>query len=696
MHHIYAFKPGGFRLPGAARSRRTSGTTLVEVLVVIVILLIGILAVVQIFPRGFQLLTLSRKSAQATQLARQESERLKARADMLPNMVTAVNLAGESADATAPNELIPAGSTINGLGNLSVNGQSVGPWALHSGPNRFRRIVAETHRLPAPRAVGIGSNWYGGVLIPEFGPVDPATPVVVNGNDLVRSVGLPQGLQQRSGTDLFDVLDTSGDFEYFVEVQDASTVYLYLPTGPTSRVYRASGYALVDRGGGRFDKRLFENIDFATPATDRNGTITTQNRDGTTNTVRTNNHPLLRVNIAPAIAASLPAGQGTFASLLLDSLHTARGFRLLASADAFSADPFEYKVLNSNLGSLLFNPTGHSVFVPTGNGRQPLGVSLSYNVLDWRILREDFRINDTDLPQHRLPLGSIKVGGMAGPDGRPLTGISAIEPSSSEGGLSGIPASQDSKADHVALVDLDTGGIVCERNPANTSDTAQYVTVDKTLGLISFRDVDGSEAGTQGRLLLPDGSTRDVNLSGRALRALYMANNEWAVQVLKAASQYSTSPTLPGAGQFYVAGSNGSIGGRATSVYFPRADANQKVTVGTINYLARQGENLVARQIVGQDFVVRFRANDPLSYPSIDLRDVDPDAVEFDFGSATVGLLPVREVKGASVVVRVLWNPDTFRLTDDPQRNARAFDVWGRGWRRANVQTYIQRGSNIR
>jgi hypothetical protein len=123
------------------------GTTLVEVLVVIVILLVGILAVVQVFPKGFLLLSLSRKSAQASALAREESERLKTRADLLPEMVLAVN--GSSIDSSVlPSDLGPAGASVGEDGSLyDANNNLVGNWASHSGANRFRLIIGETHRV---------------------------------------------------------------------------------------------------------------------------------------------------------------------------------------------------------------------------------------------------------------------------------------------------------------------------------------------------------------------------------------------------------------------------------------------------------------------------------------------------------------------------------------------------------------------
>src|SRR5580700_9951541 len=69
------------------RNRRTLGTTLIEILVVIVVFLIGILAVIQIFPKGFQLLLLNRNREVAQGLARDYVEMLKSRPDQLPEQI---------------------------------------------------------------------------------------------------------------------------------------------------------------------------------------------------------------------------------------------------------------------------------------------------------------------------------------------------------------------------------------------------------------------------------------------------------------------------------------------------------------------------------------------------------------------------------------------------------------------------------
>jgi len=640
------------------------GTTLVEVLVVIVILLVGILAVVQVFPKGFLLLSLSRKSAQATALAREESERLKTRADLLPEMVLAVN--GSNIDSSVlPSDLGPAGASVGEDGSLyDANNNLVGNWASHSGANRFRLIIGETHRVPAPRSAGATSAYFGGVLYPEFGPVDPSVPISVRGNDLTKTYGVPDGLSQRVGTQLFDTVDTHGDFEFF-----SVNNLVYLPTGPEDRAYRISVYALIGRDG-RLEKRLFRDLAVSVAAT----TV------GVTNT-----YPLGQVDLSTAIAAKLGTGE-SLGSLELDSLRVSRSFREVVS---FSADKFEYKRLNPVLGVLLINPKAYSATVSTGNGREPLTASLDYAVLDWRILRDDYRVTDWRQSDHRLPLGSIKTSTVVAFDGVKTLGIPLVEPKPTvASGYNDISDSQSVRDDHVVVLDSETGGVYYETDPAVNTRPA-LITIDKSIGVVRFVDADPSTPESiEGKLLLPDGSVRTLKIIDRPLRVLYMAKDEWSVQVMKAASQYSLSPGLPGAAQFYVGASDTTIGGVGTRLYFPAGDANQKVTIGEINYLDADGGK---RQLLGQDFVVRYRTGDSVGLPSLDLTDVAEQAASFDFS-----LGAVKAVKGASVVIRVLWNPDAVSFSSNKLSNLRKVDAWGRGWRRSTAQTFIQRGENIR
>jgi type II secretory pathway pseudopilin PulG len=648
-------------------SKRTSvrgrrGTTLIEILVVIVIFLVGILAVVQIFPRGFRILFNSRNNSMSTALAQDFQERLQARPDELPEEVLPIAFNGTANVLLPdwdPNNLGPVAGSMNQAGHLISNGVDIGYWPLASGANVFRRILGESHVIPAPRAVG---SLDGGVLVLPLGPIDfGANPFfAVYGPDLTRQPGIPNPNKQRTSPDqaFFDVRDPVADFQYFAQLIPSGSADIFVPAGPTPRSYRIrfSGYVAV---GGGFAHRDFIGS-FAVPATTQ-GSV-----DGTTM-----NYPVFEADIGQVVGASL-------ASVDYDSIRVARNFVLLPTNQNFddgqggnALDPYEVKLIDSKLGVLLFNPGAYNAYIDTPGGRQPLTARCDYDVFDWRVLHDEFRIPDDATARVQLSVGSLVTSTTQGPDGISTPGIMPLETSPTS-------ASND---DHFALVDMDTGGLYFESRTG-----IPLITLDKTLGIVTLQDADSSRAGIQAWLLLPDGTTTEVDAAGRAVRALYMSRGEWAVQMLKAASSYSVSPTRPTVGEYYVGGTDPGVGGSPVRIYFPRMDNGQKVSIDELYYI-RSGDNQ-PRTISGQEFVVRFpRTSDGVGLPCIDITDIDPQAISVDtqtYGTAAKG------VKGASIMTRVTWNPDAFHLSSG--ENISKLDQWGRGTRHSTTETFLERG----
>jgi hypothetical protein len=659
--------------PFASMARRIRGTTLMEVLVVIVIFLVGILAIVQIFPRGFQILITTRNNAMASALARAEVERLKSRPDQLPDMIVSARLLDGVYVADPghnPNDLGPRGNILASNGILRDENGTLGPWQLWSGANSTRRVIGEGGRVPAPRAAGNGLQWYGGVMVLQFGPIDyrpgngmiPAN-LAVYGNDLAARL--------RD----FNEQERWSDAEFFMAAIDSSDPGLRLPSGPEPRRYRITFSAYVPDGMGGFVKRDYIDtppVDVAASTPDMMG-----------------RYPLFTI----ALQALVP---DTIGSVDANSLRVQRVFQQIPVAQAFSqSDPYEVKLVDNNIGVLLFNPLGYSSYFVNANGqREALQARANYDVYDWRILREDFRLAQVrGVQQFRLSIPSLMVANEAAADGQLVEPIPILEMPPTDAWRNDTSEANEGRADNFVLVDLTTGGVIMERLPSDRLSPAPAVspliTVNKSAGVVTFRNVMPGSTATYGKLRLPDGSIEDVPLEGRALRALYRTKNEFSAQVLKAASSYNLAATPSvGVGQYYVGGSG--AGGAATRLYFPRTDIGRKVTVGEINYF-RNGEGL-PRQIIGQDFVLRVRPGDPLGLPSADLQDVDPQAIGFSANSGAV----VRSVKGASVAVRVLWNPDKFFLTGDSIENLRRLERWGQSYRRTTNETYLERGEIVR
>lgn len=650
-----------------ARKRQTAGSTLIEVLVVIVIFLVGILAVVQIFPKGLNILVLARTNSVANALSRDQVEYLKAHVDQLPEDIVSTNLDGTVNSLRSPRELGPfVGDSLDASGILYSGGTAVGDWALNSGANNTRRVLGERHAITAPRLVGTGGAYYGCLEIAAFGPLDPNGGLKVYGNDLSMHIGVPADKEQR------------GDDQFFVANPNDSTIQVGLPTGPTvlangnannnPRTYYISFSGYVSTGTpGSFVRRDFRNIEIV-------GVVPTS---GDANGV----HPLYSVSLASASGTAL-------ASVDLATLRVSRGYTLLTNnaSDWENDEAFVYKILDPKLGVFMFSPYAFGQFVSSSSGHEPLIAKFDYNVYDWRILREEFRLPYHLTPQHQLAVGGLKVGGMDGADGRPNPVIDLLEDPNN----AVTKKFNNDKSDNFVLMDLDTGGVYCERDPATDADYTgtPWIYINKSTGLVTMVDLDNSKDGTQADVLLTDGSIKQVTVDSRAVRALYRTRNEMAVQVFKATSTYDVSPTPSGLGKghYYIGGTG--AGGGPTRIYFPVADLGQSVTFGVINYRTSTNQ---ARQLLDQQFVIRSATGE--IDPFIDITTIDPQAASLDQSARGYA---VSNVKGSSISVRTLWNPDAFHLTNDSAKNMQLLDTWGRGWRQSTNETFLEQGELTR
>ncbi len=631
------------------RTRR--GTTLVEMLVVIVIFLVGILAVVQIFPGGFRLLIQARKQAQAAALARSESERLTATPDGIPEMILPTPAA--AANNPSLTNLGPAGVSVLPNGDLMASdGSNLGHWMYNSGANRFRLIESEHHRMSAPRRIGTGTDDYGCAFLPTFGLVD-GNYAQVSGNLLAIETKIPADLTS-VGTDLYGTATSFGDFT--AAVSNTATPQLLVPTGDQTRQYRVWLNVNVTRDGNP-SARTLRALLISTP-------VTTVPSGAT-------EHPLCRVDLNSLASANLDSGE-TLSAVDSSSVRIRRSYREVGT---FSNDPFEFRVIEPKRGLLLFNPTAAAATVADGDGRSPLQVVVSYATRDWRVLRQDVRFVEADQGQFKLPLGSIKTNNPSTPDGLNVSTIDSL-PDDPIGYQSPL-------ASHFAIIDLETGGLVAEQTK---TDGRQLIQVDKAAGVFRFIDADQSTPTMDITIVLPTGGVRTVGLTGRSLRVLYEVKEEWSVQVTRAASRYSASGLLPDIGQYYIGGTNTGLGGAATRIYFPAVDASQSVNVDKIAYIRAGGGR---GEISAMRFNLRYRTGDPINLPSLDIREAANDAIGFDFNAAPA----VSGVRGSSIQVRTLWNPDQVSLGSDTDANMSKINTWGQGWRNRLTQVFIDGGA---
>jgi hypothetical protein len=117
------------------------------------------------------------------------------------------------------------------------------------------------------------------------------------------------------------------------------------------------------------------------------------------------------------------------------------------------------------------------------------------------------------------------------------------------------------------------------------------------------------------------------------------------------------------------------------------SEVGKKVILGEVWY-RDAGGNL--KSMNEQEFLIKAPGvGDPFPYAYIDLTEKDPAAASFDY---TRGFA-VRTVRGSSVSVRVFYNPETFKLTNDPDENMRLLGIWLSNMRKVTTETFLLKGA---
>lgn len=669
---------------------RIGGTTLIEVLVVIVVFLVGILAIAQIFPGGIKILNNARNNSMAVALAKSELERLKSRPDVVPGAVVPVRyslIASVYQPLSDPNWLSTEYSpSATGIDNTGIALGSGHAWQLVSGANIARRVLGETHKITAPKLLSPDGTSvtapFGSLVVLEFGPIDH------NGG-----AQLP-GQLQVYGRDMFRraakaTTDYNGlrDYEYAVANMGTSAAVIAFPATVAGN-YRVSLTATVNNAGSIFTRSVpGQNI---TIGVDPNG--------------------YFLVPVA-SIANVVMPGE-TLVNVEVDSMKIARQYTQLAAATPFSGtDLFEYKVLNGRIGELLFNPNLFGKYEErAGTTRQPYVARIDYDVRDWRILHEDFRVSlssPAGLPKVlKLAVPSLKTNSVNGADGliAPSHDDVIAGSDSPNAGMedvyvvnnAAIAGANTAVADNMLVVDLATGGQLLESYNGRPT-----MTIDKSSGYITLYDIDNDDTnGLTQAIATVDGSVALTNVTGRVLRTYYMGREEWAVQVTRNAAQYASTYVMPDYDKYYVGGT-GVLNGSATRIYFPRMDANRKIVIGKVRYIWNDAGTPREGVLEGAEFQIRFRSGaDSITQPlpSIDLTDILPLATSFSQDTPNVAsrAYSVSDVRGVSMVAKVFYNSGAFSLGANTANNLNTnFSNWAKDWRVVSKETYLHRGDAI-
>lgn len=652
--------------------KRSRGFSLIEVMVSIVVFSVGVLAILRIYAPGFVALSVTRDYNIAQGLSRRSVDYLTTRGVDLPKQILSVRyefvqispgnwqLLLVSDPNVSPDELGPGGDILED-GTIRILNGGGGPdafidWRFYNDANRSRRIIAEGSKIAAPRAVG---NQFGSLRLLGFGPVvDDPNLLLVYGSDMDGNVVVDSGINAQ--------FDNPRPWTF---LYDNDNNQIWLPGQQNRDISYKVNFSYWADVAGQHQK--VDVIDFV--VTVRSGF----EYDPATNTVSPFD---LRV-----LAGSPPNWEG----LVRDSISVNRLFDRIGVATPYDPSyPYEYKVLNGEIGMLLFNPIAYQYQERRGRQRIPLVAQVNYDVYSWHVLHEDFQVFRANTAQHKLPIERIKALNDVQNDKRRYNGLGLAIPD----GVGGFDVTRD-----VVVMDVDTGGIVSPYpDPTNQTGPRCYK-VDYLRGVLLF----GSPVTSDQELapliteVMPDGSQTlitDLDPRGRNFRVYYQAHNDWAVQIQKPSATYSVVYGLPlSVGQCYVGNTPGVNVGDRYRVYFPRCDVGMKVAIREIWYRDTNG-NLKAMR--DQNFLIRPAGI--AGYPdmgAIDIREGDSTAVACDFD--TYGYA-VRGVAGTTVRARSIWNTSQREdiVGDAPQDIASRMNLhnaWGQNWRVVKVETYLTR-----
>ena len=618
------------------------GTTMVEILVVMVILLVGIMTVIQMFPTGFRVVRAAESQTIATKLAQAEVERWKNMPGNLPDGILPlnVNYGADLSDNDVQNDedpgppfegfTGPAGATQYNPGNVID----------------FRYVRNETTPIPVGSYFTSGAGAaYGSKYTLAFSPIEVTangslySGLSVKSGDLLRRYGDSQEAPPylRGGQYAIDYTigsGTLGSDNTQPDRQGKPVFYVAVPDRDTAHTYYISySYWLTDGTG---DTQLSSRTDQAFSPT----------ADGDWQEV----------------LVDVPAGN-KLEEIESNTDSCARGLVQVTPQGWSTSDPYEFALVDSIMGVVAFNPRARNMREYTARGVRAITARIDYRIYDPRIIREDKVVpapnedpNTSGNNQHtaiKLALRFILNAGTPDSivDGDPTD--NPDEPTF-EGlvkqrlGMALTNASQVLVKQSMLIIDLQTGLRV--KIPDNTPT---FQAIDYKAGVVhlpaSADLIDWESKLPPGR---PD--CQDVTLQGRHLRFFYRADGDWSVQCQKAYSYYlrKWGTSQVDYWHFKLLAPNGG----PYQLLFARCDSGKSVTV-SYTYTDSGGflHSVVGKTFkLSDDWVTDAGAGNRCSYVTLDV----PAGATIDPAARIV-------VVGASFRARVIWRDGThWRYVD--------------------------------
>lgn len=584
------------------------GTSLVEVLVVMVVLLIGIMTVIQMFPTGFRVVRAGESRTIATRLAQQELDRWKSMAANLPTGILPID---ENEPPNVYNEQLSGPPFEAFLKDANGDWIKIGNRYARGNVLNIRMVHGETTTIPVGSYFQAGgSTLYGSRYTLAFGPIEVS-------RDTDEKL---LGLAIRSG----DLRRVKGDGDsdppylqpgnYAVDYQirtDADGPYFQVAfpkdPGVVNRVYYVSYsyWASTDPNDPNVQPEFFSSL---------NVEVNVPGKDGGWQQVPIKMQPNYEL-------VDLEEYSDT----------CCRGF--VEQPEDWTKDPYEFKLADPILGVIAFNPAGHKVHEYTARGIRPLEARIDYRIYDLRIMREDRTVPNPRGDEIPIKLSLRFILDAGNPenlyDGTPTDNP---DESTFEGLVKDIDGSLIVPYS-MLIIDLSTGLRVDMTN-VEIDFNAGIVTLPRTADLIDYTG---------------DPQAEDVPLARRHLRFFYRADGDWSVQCQKAYSNYTrvTGGGTPNFQSFKLVQASDASNEPAKRLWFAPCDAGKTVLVD-LTY----GPPTSAASVEGERRIVGLSC-----YIDENNRETATNGI---FYYVDLPVPPGDEIKRVSVVgtsfrVRVIW-----------------------------------------
>ncbi len=570
-----------------------------EILVVMVVLLVGIMTVVQMFPTGFRVVRAAESQTIATRLAQQELERWKSMSANLPTGILPVDdETGNIAIGQLP------GPPWTGL--AVVNGAYVRGSALNT-----RQVIGETTTIPVGTYFTSGSGTlFGAKYTLAFSPID----VTLGSGGLVEGIAVKSGDLRRKIGEHGEAPPYLRPGEYAVDytLVDGKFRVAFPPDpGAGNRLYYISYSFWASTGGG---------VPVLFSVLDQPVTVSGDKRDW-----------------EPVPVTGIQTGYQV-TEVDSDSDTCARGFEQWTGP--FLDNPYQFKLADSIMGVIAFNPTGHGKYEYTAQGVRPIQARIDYRIYDPRIIREDRTCPQPkqDATGTVLPIPVKMSLSFILNIGDPTDDPDLADPDATVDYAGLIPPGGSQELPLPVLVmDLATG-LRVDFNPIESTKAGDpgvdfkngIVRLPATAGLVTY----GHQQGN------PPVAT--VPLAGRHLRFYYRADGDWSIQCSKAYASYTRRwDTADVDYRSYMVAAGDTTSGLSNRLLFAKCELGKSVVVD-YTYVTPDG---VEHKTAGEAHQIDF-APDGTGDVCVDLKNPNGTYI-----SKTGRMIVV----GSSFTAKVIW-----------------------------------------